>query len=139
MSTFKLNHFDDFLSIARSQPEPQKLILVLARRELPHGHTEQQARDFENGHGGHLAPLAGIDKRPDELANFSALVEEAKQASDEWDAVFVAALPGTDGKLPTPKAIDDAIEKVIHAIRNGMINNFLAFDRKGTPLQISHG
>jgi hypothetical protein len=139
MSTFELNHFDDFLTIARSQPEPQKLILVLARRELPTGYTEQQARDFEDGHGGHLAPLAGIDKRPDELADFSSLVEEAKQASDTWDAVFVAALPGTDNKLPTPKAVDDAIEKVIHAIRNGMINNLLAFDRSGVPMQITHG
>jgi len=139
MSTFELNHFDDFLTIARSQPEPQKLILVLARRELPTGYTEQQARDFEEGYGGHLAPLAGIDKRPDELADFSSLVEEAKQASDTWDAVFVAALSGTDNNLPTPKAVDDAIEKVIHAIRNGMINNLLAFDRSGVPMQITHG
>lgn len=139
MTTFELNHFDDFLAIARQQDEPQKLLLVLAERELPHGHTEEQARAFAEGYGGHLAPLAGIDKQPSELKNFSAFVEEAKQVGKEWDAVFVAALPGTEGKLPTPKAIDDAIEKVIHAIRNGMINNLLVFDRKGVPLQINHG
>lgn len=139
MSTFELNHFDDFLTIANQQSEPQKLLLVLARRELPHGHTEEQALAFSEGHGGHLAPLAGIDKQPSELKDFSAFVEETRQVDSDWDAVFVAALPGIQGKLPTPKAIDDAIEKVIHAIRNGMVNNFLVFDRRGEPLQLNHG
>lgn len=139
MTTFELSHFDDFLAIAHQQSEPQKLLLVLAKRELPNGHTEEQAKAFEEGHGGHLAPLAGIDKQPKELNDFSAFIEEAKQVGQDWDAVFVAALPGAEGKLPTPKAIDDAIEKVIHAIRNGMINNLLVFDRQGTPLQIAHG
>lgn len=139
MSTFELNHFDDFLAIANQQSEPQKLLLVLARRELPHGHTEEQARAYSEGHGGHLAPLAGIDKQPAELKNFSAFVEEAKQVGTDWDAVFVGALPGNQGRLPTAKEIDEAIEKVIYAIRNGMVNNFLVFDRKGIPLQINHG
>lgn len=139
MSTFELNHFDDFLAVANQQSEPQKLLLVLAKRELPHGHTEEQARAFAEGRGGHLAPLAGIDKQPAELENFSAFVEEAQQVGSDWDAVFVAALPGLQGKLPTPKAIDDTIEKVIHAIRNGMVNNLLAFDRRGEPMRLSHG
>ncbi|WP_027329423.1 hypothetical protein [Marinimicrobium agarilyticum] len=139
MTTFELSHFDDFLAIASQQSEPQKLLLVLAKRELPHGHTEEQARAFAEGHGGHLAPLAGIDKQPSELEGFTAFVEEAKQVGSEWDAVFVAALPGTGDRLPSTKEIDDAIEKVIHAIRNGMINNLLVFDRSGTPLQINHG
>ncbi len=139
MSTFELNHFDDFLAIANQQSEPQKLLLVLAKRELPHGHTEEQAQAYSEGHGGHLAPLAGIDKQPSELTNFSTFVEEAKQVGTDWDAVFVGALPGKQGKLPTAKEIDEAIEKVIYAIRNGMVNNFLVFDRKGIPLQINHG
>lgn len=139
MSTFELNHFDDFLAVANQQSEPQKLLLVLAKRELPNGHTEEQAQAFSEGHGGHLAPLAGIDKQPSELSSFAAFVEEAKQVGSDWDAVFVAALPGLQGKLPTPKAIDDAIEKIIHAIRNGMVNNLLVFDRRGTPMQLSHG
>jgi hypothetical protein len=138
MTTFELSHFDDFLTIAIQQSEPQKLLLVLTKRELPHGHTEKQAQMFAQGHGGHLAPLAGIDKQLSELESFSSLVKESEQIGSEWDAVFVAALPGAKGKLPTPKEIDDAIEKMIHAIRNGMISNFLAFNRDGIPLHLNH-
>lgn len=136
MTPFELSHFDDFLAIAHQQSEPQKLLLVLAKRELPDGHTEEQATAFEQGHGGHLAPLAGIEKEPSELAGFTAFVEEAKQASDDWDAVFVAALPGLQGKPPTAKAVDEGIEKVIHAIRDGRVNNFLVFNRTGEPVQL---
>ncbi|WP_341937230.1 hypothetical protein [Marinimicrobium sp. C2-29] len=139
MSTFELDHFDDFLAIANQQSEPQKLLLVLTRRELPQGHTDEQAEVFERGGGGHLAPLAGIDKQPSELSGFAAFEQEAAQLGEDWDAVFVAALPGSQGKLPTPKAVDDGIERVIHAIRSGMVNQFLVFDRQGVPLQLSHG
>src|SRR5690606_24738312 len=110
---FELTHFDDFLALARKQTEPQKLLLILTRRELPHGHTEEQARQFEAGKGGHLAPLAGIDKLPKDLTDFNAFVEESRQAVADWDAVFVAALPGVEGELPTAKATDDAIEKML--------------------------
>lgn len=139
MNAFSLASFNDFLSIAQAQLEPQRLLLVLAQRELPGGHTEEQARQFEAGEGGHLAPLAGVDKLPQEIICFDDFVVESKQVVKDWDAVFVAALPGHNQQLPTQAATDEAIEKMLHGIRNGMIGNFLVFDKTGLPLQLSIG
>lgn len=137
MQTFELSHFDDFLAIARQQNEPQTLLLILAKRELPVGHTAEQARLFEAGQGGHLAPLAGVDKSPQDLIDFESFVSESRHVAKDWDAVFVAALPGTDGNMPNAKATDKAIEQMLHGIRNGIINNYLVFDRKGEPLNLN--
>lgn len=137
MQEYPLDSFDAFLAISREQSEPQRLLLVLARKELPEGHTAEQARQFEAGEGGHLAPLAAVDKTASELQSFSSFSSEAGQIVDEWDAVFVAALPGIAGQAPTAKAVDEAVEKMLHAIRNGMIAGYLVFDREGRPLQIS--
>jgi len=134
MKHFALKHFDDFLAIAQQQAEPQTLLLVLARRELPEGHTQEQARRFEAGQGGHLAPLAGVDKRPEELIDFDSLVAESSQVAEHWDAVFVAALPGANGQAPQAQDTGKAMEQMLHGIRNGMIHNYLIFDRAGEPL-----
>lgn len=139
MSTFSLNSFDDFLALAQQQTEAERLLLVLAKRELPIGHTQVQARQFAAGEGGHLAPLAAVDKLPAEISNFADFVKESAQVVPEWDAIFVAALPGDKQQLPSPEATDNAIEKMLHAIRNGVIGNFLVFDRAGDPLNLAIG
>lgn len=139
MSRFSLNHFDDFLDIARQQTEPQRLLMVLAERELPPGHTPEQARQFEAGEGGHLAPLAGVDKLPKDITNFTDFVTESHEVVGKWDAMFVASLPGIEDSLPSPEATDEAVEKMLHAIRNGMIGGFLVFNCEGQPINLSVG
>lgn len=137
MNRFSLNHFDDFLKIAQQQTEPQRLLLVLAERELPQGHTPEQARQYNAGEGGHLAPLAGVDKLPDDIISFKEFSAESHEVVEKWDVVFVASLPGIDRSLPTPDATDQAIERMLHAIRNGMIGGFLVFDHDGVPINLS--
>lgn len=139
MKRFSLNHFDDFLGIAQQQLEPQRLLLVLTERELPPGHTTDQARRFAAGEGGHLAPMAGVDKLPNDIACFNDFMVESLGFAKKWDAVFVASLTGADCSLPSPEATDEAIEKMLHAIRNGMIGGFLVFDHNGLPLDLSIG
>lgn len=139
MKSFELESFNDFLTIAKQQDEPQRLLLVLAQRELPHGHTDIQAQQFKDGIGGHLAPLAAVDKLPQDFTNFADFIEESRQVVAEWDAVFVAALPGRNHQLPSTKETDQAVENMLHAIRNGIIGNFLVFDREGYPLSLNIG
>ncbi|AFI83339.1 hypothetical protein [Methylophaga nitratireducenticrescens] len=138
-TTFQLAHFNDFLTIARQQEEPQTLLIVLARRELPTGYTEEQKQRFDRGEGGHLAPQAAVDKRPEELTNFSGLVSEASQMVQDWDAVFVAALLGQNGQAPREANIDQELERMVQAIRDGRINQFLVFDRQGAPMALEVG
>ncbi|CDS53277.1 FIG00933811: hypothetical protein [Polaromonas sp. CG9_12] len=72
-----ISTFDDLLQAARAQPDPQRLLFVFAGVELPDDATPAQRERFEAGQGGALVPLMCVDKRPDELASFAALVEEA--------------------------------------------------------------
>lgn len=137
MKTFDLDSFDDFLHLAQHQDEPQRLLLVFTRSELPAGHTATQANAFTEGRGGHLAPVVCVDKQPEDLKNFNALVAESRQIDQDWTVLFVAALVGEQGELPTEKQTDKALDQMVEAIRSGRVSNFLAFDRQGKPLQMS--
>lgn len=129
-------HFDDFLAIARRQGLGEHLLLVLARRELPEDHTPEQARRFAAGDGGHLAPLAIVDRPAHALENFAHLAQEAAEVVREWDAIFVGALAGNGDKAPTPESIYEAGEAMLEAIRGGHVGNYLIFDTQGYALQV---
>jgi hypothetical protein len=70
-------NFDDLPRAARNQPEPQRLLFVFATAELPDDSTPQQRADFLAGQGGALMPTMSVDKAPEELNTFAALVEES--------------------------------------------------------------
>ena len=133
---FELTHFDDFLAIAREQGPGEHLLLVLARRELPEDHTPEQARRFAAGEGGHLAPLAIVDRPAQALTDFALLASEAREVAGEWDAIFVAALPGEGDRAPRPELIFEAGEAMVAAIRGGRVGSYLVFDADGAALQV---
>ena len=86
------------------QPEPQRLLFVFAAVELPDDATPAQRARFEAGQGGALVPLMCVDKTPQELPSFDALVGEASQFTapgHDWAMVFAAAMSGTLNKAPT--------------------------------------
>ena len=93
--------FDDLVRAARAQPEPQRLLFVFAKAELPADSTPQQRADFLAGQGGTLMPLMSVDKTPEELGTFAALVEESHPFGRDWAVVFVAGLAGRAGRAPT--------------------------------------
>ena len=74
-----ISSFDDLLRAARQQPEPQRLLFVFAQAVLPDDSTPEQRAGFEAGQGGALTPLMSVDKTPEELGTFAALVEESRQ------------------------------------------------------------
>jgi hypothetical protein len=91
----QITTFDELLDAARQQPEPQRLLLLFAAAELPDGSTAAERARFEAGQGGALVPQVCVDKAPEELQDFAALVEEAKLFTQGWSIVFVAALSGS--------------------------------------------
>ena len=90
----EISSFDDLLSAARQQEQPQRLLFVFTEAELDPDSTEAQRRDFEAGHGGALVPVLTADKSPDELAGFATMVQESQLIGKSWAVVFVAALSG---------------------------------------------
>ena len=132
-----ISNFDDLLRAARTQPEPQRLLFVFAEAALPDDSTPEQRARFEAGQGGALTPLMSVDKSPEELGTFAALVEEARQFGPDWAIVFVASLSGRDGRAPTSKEADQPLQRMIESIKTGSIGSFIPFDRRGEPVQLA--
>ena len=137
--TATLYTFDSFLGVAREQPEPQRLLFVFTRRELPDGSTAAMQRDFEAGHGGHLAPVVCVDKAPEDLQDFATLASESQETIAAWDVLFVAALPGLGGQWPTEDSTYKALENMVEMVRQGSISRYLAFNQQGETLVLKGG
>ena len=132
-----ISNFDDLVRAARSEPQPQRVLFVFARAEMPDDSTPEQRARFEAGHGGALTPLMSVDKTPDELGTFGALMEESRQFAPDWAIVFVTTLSGHDGQAPTPKDADRALQVMIESIKAGSIGAYLPFDTDGQPVLLN--
>lgn len=126
-----ISHYADLLDEARRQPEPQRLLFVFARAELPDNPNQTQREHFEQGQGGVLTPVLCVDKTPDELSDMATLVEESRKTGIDWDLVFVAALAGDGRQPPSSDEAQRPLERMVEALHMGTIDNFLAFDRQG--------
>lgn len=132
-----ISSFDDLLRSARAQPEPQRLLFVFATAGVPDDASAQQRTRFDAGQGGTLTPLMCVDKAPEDLASFDALLEESRQFDQTWHIVFVAALAGTDDARPSSLQAEAPLQRMVESIKSGSIGGFIAFDASGQPVQFS--
>mgnify|MGYP001554620234 CR=1 FL=1 len=130
----EISNFDDLVQAARLQKEPQKLLFVFTKTELPEDCTPEQRCAFEAGTGGALIPLICLDKAPEELGEFNGLLEESHQFLPEWAVVFTAALSGKNGIPPTPEQVEAALNSMVEAIKAGAADAFIPFDAHGQAL-----
>lgn len=131
-----MRSFDDFLQLARQQPEPQRLLLVFAQAELPRDANADERAAFGRGEGGALAPLVCVDKLPQEIASFAELKLESCQATPHWDVLFVAALDGRGGHAPNTDQAAQPLRMMLEQIKAGQIGRFLAVSSDGRLLQL---
>lgn len=136
LGRMEITHFDDLLRAARAQPEPQRLLLVFAAASLPAGASAEQQARFDAGEAGELAPVMCVDKDPQELADFGALVAEAGQQGAGWALVFAAALGGAGREPPSEARVDAALQQMVEAVKAGDIGRFVPFDRQGHAVQL---
>ena len=134
MPDLSISSFDDLLRTARQQPEPQRLLFVFTGAELPEDSTPEERKRFAAGAGGALVPLMCVDKTPDELTTFAALVEESHAAGPEWTVVFVAGLAEQGGRVLTHHDAEVPLQRMVDAIKAGSHGSFIPFDRDGQPV-----
>jgi len=132
-----ISNFDELLTAARQQVEPQRLLFVFAAAELADDSTPEQRARFEAGEGGALVPVMSVDKAAHELTSFEALEAEARQFGKDWVIVFVAALSGRQGAGPRGEEVTDALDRMMESIRQGRLSAFIPFDRQGQPVDFS--
>ncbi len=132
-----IENFADLLQAARAQPLQQRLLFVFATAALPDDANAEQRAGFEAGLGGALVPAMCVDKSPQEVASFDALVQEATQFSPDWRFVLVAAMSGTAQSAPAAQAVEAALQTMVEAVQRGDLARYLTFDRQGLPVQLS--
>ncbi len=132
-----ITSYADLIQATHAQAEPQRLLFVFARAELPDDATAAQKAGFAAGEGGALTPMMCVDKLPAEQATFDGLVEESKSTGIEWQMLFVTSMSGRAGIAPGTDEAAQPLKMMVESIKQGRIGNFLAFDRNGATLQLS--
>lgn len=132
-----LHDYNDLINLAKQQQEPQRLLFVFAKAELPENANEHQRDEFSRGEGGTLVPTICVDRTPDEVDQFSVLMSESEQTGFSWDIVFVAAMDGRAGIRATSEECLQPLKMMMQQIQMGMISNFLAINRKGDVVHLN--
>lgn len=130
-------HYDDLLSAARQQPDPQRLLFVFAQVELPDDASPEERARFEAGEGGALVPRLCVAKVPEEGMPFADLCNQADGMDAQWSLVVSAAVGGHRGQPPTEQAVDQALETLVGRVQAGALDGLLVFDRKGEALSLN--
>jgi len=133
----EIDSYASFIAMANAQPEPQRLLWVFARAELPTGHTETQKQHFMAGQGGALEPVLCVDKLPAEVAQFDTLVQESSRTGVAWDIAFVASMSGRAGIAPNSDEAIQPMRLMLNKIQSGIIAEFLTFDKHGELISLS--
>lgn len=129
-----ISSFEDLLQAARQQPDPQRLLFVFTRSELPDDPTPAEKERFENGEGGTLVPVMFVDKKLDELRSFAELVEESRHTGQAWQVMFVGCLGGKGGTMPDDNEAQQALELMVKSIQGGIVDRFLAYRSDGEQI-----
>lgn len=131
-----LQDFSGLLQAARTEAEPQRLLLVFASAELPADATAEEKLRFEQGAGGALAPVLCADKIPEDIHDFAALTDESRLTGIDWDILFIAAMSGRGGYAPSSDEAAQPLRLMVEAIKGGQVGGFLAVDRNGDFVQL---
>jgi len=120
--------FEDLLSAAAAQPEPQSLLLAFARAE-PEPDAAPGAPPRVT-----LVPSMCVDKAAVDVQSFCQLAAEADSMGQPWDMLLVTTMSG-DSRQPQDAARAElALRRMLAAIRAGQVAQLLAFDRAGAML-----
>lgn len=131
-----ISSYTDLLKAADAEPEPQRLLFVFCRAELPDDASAAEKAAFARGEGGALTPVVCVDKAPEEASDFDALVDESRQTGQAWDVVFVAAMSGRGGMKPFSDEAQQPLTMMVESIRLGHIGNYLPLDRAGQAVAL---
>jgi len=134
-----IQSFAGLLDAARSQDQPQRLLLVFATAELPEDASADERARFDSGEGRALSPSMCVDKTPEEIADFEVLLAESQKTGVNWVILFVAAMAGRDGRAPTSEEAEQPLQDMVEAVKDGRISNFLAANRDGDMVQLARG
>ena len=131
-----ISNYRELIAATGQEHEPQRLLFVFCRAELPDSASAEERAAFERGEGGALSPVVCVDKTPAEVADFSQLVDESRNTGQNWDVVFVAAMSGRGGVPPSSDEAQQPMTMMVESIRMGHVGNYLPLDVSGEAVSL---
>jgi len=129
-----ISNFKQLLSAAAEQDQPQRLLLLFAKAES--STKKKKGKKSQQQHGT-LSAVMCVDKLPEEIASFEALVKEADSVSKEWDFMIIVGLSGKDGKAPSSDEAEPYLNQMTHNLASGQdLSQYVIFDRQEAPVVI---
>lgn len=124
-----ISNFSELIKAAYEQDQPQRLLFLFAKAE-----SEGKSK---KAHRGTLSPVMCVDKLPEEIESFAALVKEADGISSDWNFVFVVGLSGANGKPPSTDEAAPYLNKMTNDLVTGRsIAQYAVFDRTENPVAL---
>ncbi|RBW48681.1 ribonucleotide reductase subunit alpha [Marinobacter sp. F3R11] len=131
-----ISSYNDLIKATENEHQPQRLLFVFCRAELPEEASAEEIAAFERGEGGALTPVICVDKTPQEAPEFSTLTEESRSTGQAWDVVFVAAMSGRGGTPPSSDEAQQPMTMMVESIRLGHVSNYLPLDKSGNAVSL---
>ncbi|UDL06011.1 ribonucleotide reductase subunit alpha [Marinobacter sp. CA1] len=131
-----VHNYQSLIETALIQPEPQRLLFVFCRAELPDDASAGERAAFQRGEGGALTPVICVDKAPAEVTRFHDLEMESRQTGQDWDVVFVAAMSGRAGVAPASEDAQQPLTMMVESIRLGHVASYLPLNRRGQAINL---
>ncbi len=125
--------FSQLLDMAGQQEQPQRLLFLFAKAQSA---SNKKATD-KDPKSGTIEPRMCVDKLPQELTDYNALVKEADSVERDWNFVFVAGLSGQNGYAPTTEMAEQYLNKMTNDLSSGQnIAQYVVFNRDGQPIEM---
>ena len=123
--------YSELLAMAQQQDQPQRLLFLFAQ---PEGNNPKKSKKHQKGH---LTPVMCVDKLPEEVGSFSALVDEADKIEKNWQFIFISGLSGENNQAPTTEDAEPYLNRMTSDLMTGQnIARYLVLDRDGKPIEM---
>mgnify|MGYP007012664953 FL=1 len=124
--------FKELLEMTEQQEQPQRLLFLFAQ---PEGHNSKKSKKHVKGH---IEAVMCVDKLPEELTTFSALIKEADSITKDWQFVFIAGLSGQNGVAPTTDDAEPYLNKMSNDLADGQdLGRYVILDRNEKPIEMA--
>ena len=128
------SNFKELLDAAAAQDQPQRLLLLFAKAESS---NQKKKKNKNKEQHGTLSAVMCVDKLPEEIASFQALVEEADSISKAWDFIIIVGLSGKDKAPPSSDEAEPYLNQLVNNLASGQdLSQYVIFDRQEAPVII---
>jgi len=130
-----ISTFPDLLEMATSQDQPQRLLFLFAQAE---GINSPKSNKKKNkAQKGTITPVMCVDKLPQEVESFEALITEADSINKGWNFIVIAGLSGKNNEAPSTEDAEPYLNQMVNGLASGEdLSRYIIFDREQNPIMM---